>query len=293
MMKTFLKKAYGVMPLKKEVFSLLKTVWHPNEDTYRHLHFHGVFKVKVNNTSSFKIRHYGFFVENEIFWEGLENGHEAISYSLWIKSVKDSKVILDIGANTGVFSLIAKSLNPSAKVYAFEPVKRVFEKLEANNKLNNFDIICLEEAASNFDGEATIYDTNAEHTYSVTVNKNTLSSDANVVETTIKTIRLDTFIEKKGLTNIDLMKIDVETHEPEVLEGMGKYLAKFKPSILIEILDDSVGERVEKLVTDCGYLYFNIDDKAKKVRQVEKITKSDFWNYFLCSPEKAKELKLI
>lgn len=292
-MKTLLKKAVNVMPLKKEAFSLLKTVWHPSENIYRHLHFHGVFNVKVDAKSSFKIRHYGFFIENEIFWEGLENGHEAISYSLWIKSVRNSKIILDIGANTGVFSLIAKAVNPSAEVYAFEPVKRVFEKLESNNKLNNFGIICIEQAASNFDGEATIYDTDSEHTYSVTVNKNVRPDEKNQIETKIKAIRLDTFIENHNLSNIDLMKIDVETHEPEVLEGMGEYLAKFKPSILIEILDDEVGERVEKLVADCGYLYFNIDDKAKSVRQVEKITKSDFWNYFLCSPEKAKELKLI
>lgn len=178
-------------------------------------------------------------------------------------------------------------------VYAFEPVERVFNKLRANSNLNNFDVICIEDAASNFDGEETIYDTNAEHTYSVTVNKNTLSEKVNVLETKINTLRLDTFIKKTGLIKIDLIKIDVETHEPEVLEGMGKFLEEFRMSILLEILDDSIGERVEEMVANCDYLYFNIDDRAGTIRRVDKITKSDFWNYLLCTPEKAEKLGLV
>jgi FkbM family methyltransferase len=292
-MKALIKGAYNAVPLKKELFSLVKNFWHPREDVYKHLHFHGVFEVPVEKDISFLLNHHGFVVENEIFWEGLEKGHESVSYSLWKKLAKDSRVIFDIGANTGVYSLIAKSLNPTSEVYAFEPVKRVFQKLEGNKKLNSFDISCFEEALSNSDGEATIFDTAAEHTYSVTVNKNTTAANAEVIPTKIKIARLDTVIEKFGIKHIDLMKIDVETHEPEVLEGMGRYLKEFNPSILIEILDDAVGEKVEALVKENGYLYFNIDDKAKKLRKVEHITQSDFWNYLLCSPSKAKELELV
>ena len=49
MIKTVLKKAYSAIPLKKEIFSILKKVWRPNEIIYRHLHFHGVFNVKNCN----------------------------------------------------------------------------------------------------------------------------------------------------------------------------------------------------------------------------------------------------
>lgn len=43
------------------------------------------------------------------------------------------------------------------------------------------------------------------------------------------------------------MKIDVETHEPEVLEGVGEYLKKFRPSLLIEILDDEITAKVQNI----------------------------------------------
>lgn len=131
-----------------------------------------------------------------IFWSGLTNGWEKESINLWIQLCKNATTIVDVGANTGIYSLIAKTLNPNAMVFAFEPVSRVYQKLKENIQLNKFDIIALEVALSNSDGTATIYDTDSEHTYSVTVNKNMFSSDTHVLATTIQTIQLDTFIKK-------------------------------------------------------------------------------------------------
>ena len=89
-----------------------------------------------------------------------------------------------------------------------------------------------------------------------------------------------------------MIKIDVETHKAEVLEGFSNYLHKFNPTILIEILNDEVRTNVQKIVSNMGYLYFNIDENAG-IRQVTSITKSDYYNYLLCMPEMAKELSLI
>jgi ribosomal protein L11 methylase PrmA len=99
---------------------------------------------------------------------GIKDGWEKVSTGLWIKLCRESEVIIDIGANTGVYSLIAKTVNPGAKVFAFEPVERVFEKLQGNCRLNNYDIGCFKKAVSNYSGKAKIYDTAGEHIYSVT-----------------------------------------------------------------------------------------------------------------------------
>ena len=117
-----IKKTYDVFPFKRDLFLLLKKFWYPSENVYKHLHFHGIFEVEVGKNVYFKIVHYGFHLENEIFWDGLEKGHESISYSLWKPLAKKSRVIFDIGANTGIYSLIAQSINPNAEVFAFEPV---------------------------------------------------------------------------------------------------------------------------------------------------------------------------
>ncbi len=89
-----------------------------------------------------------------------------------------------------------------------------------------------------------------------------------------------------------MLKIDVETHEPEVLEGLGKYLHIMKPTILIEILTDEVAVRVEAIVRDKGYLYFDIDEKQKP-SLVQHLSKSSFYNYLICQPEVAVKLKLL
>lgn len=292
-MKQLLKNLYKKFPLKKEFFSLLKIFWMPSEGIYKHLHFKGVFKVRLNATRTFLLKHYGFQIENEIFWSGLEGGIEKTSIHLWIMLASRARVIIDVGANTGIYSLVAKTVNPQAQVYAFEPIKRVYEKLCENNELNNFNIACFEEALSNADGEATVFDTDAEHTYSVTVGKNLNPADTAVIPTVIKTIKLDTFVSAAEIKNIDLIKIDVETHEAEVIEGFGEYLEQFKPAILIEILNDEVGENVEKQVRNKGYLYFNINDKSGIVRRTDHIKKSDFFNYLLCNEETARHLEII
>ena len=117
------------------------------------------------------------------------------------------------------------------------------------------------------------------------------SSETNVIESSIETITLDSFIKKNKLSKIDLIKIDVETHEAEVLEGFSEFLSAYKPSMLIEILTDEVGKKVEFLIKDLNYLYFNIDELGS-IRQVKNLNKSDFYNYLFCSPQTADKLNL-
>ena len=288
-MKKILKSIFSLIPFKKNIFQVIRIFPVP-ASVYRHLYFKGVFKVKFDK-HQFLIEHYGFQIENEIFWSGLINGWEKISMQLWIELCKDSDTIIDIGANTGVYSLVAKAINTDAAVYGFEPVKRVFDKFQKNCSLNHFDVTCLEYAASDADGDAVIFDSVAEHVYSVTVNKNT-APDTETIETKIKTKKLSTFIKENKITKIDLIKIDVETHEPEVLEGMEEYLERFQPTFLIEILDDRVGERVQALIKNIDYLYFNIDEVGAPKR-VDKIEKSAYYNYLICKKEVALKLRLI
>ena len=96
---------------------------------------------------------------------------------------------------------------------------------------------------------------------------------------------------KYCVKKIDLIKIDVETHEPEVLEGFSDYLSLYRPNMIIEVLNDEVGEKINKLVDGMNYLFFNIDEN-NGIRKVDKITKSDYYNYLLCNADTAKNLGL-
>ncbi len=291
MIKSVLKGLYGIIPMKREIYSALKIIWKPSEPVYRHLHFKGIINVKVDENRSFKMVHHGFWVENEIFWSGLNGNWERDSLALWMKLCVHADVIFDIGANTGIYSLLAKTIKPTSKVYAFEPVERVFSKLEQNITLNKFDIVPVQKAASDADGTAIIRDMNTEHTYSVTVNAIKEEGDGRDVETVIQIIKLDSFIRENNITKVDLLKIDVETHEPEVMEGFKEFLFRFRPAILIEILNIEVGDRINKVMEGSGYWYYNINEQGG-VKKADKITQSDFYNYLLCTPEMAAKIGL-
>jgi FkbM family methyltransferase len=290
-MKQYVRRLYEGVPLKRELYSVIRRLWVPRESIYRHLHFKGVMTVKVDERHSFKMMHHGYQIENEVFWAGLGGGWEKVSFGLWIALCRRAQVVLDIGANTGIYALIAKSLNPGAVVYAFEPVQRVYDKLLDNVRHNGFDIQCIPAAVSDHDGVAVIYDLPTEHIYSVTVNKDLAPAGTATIPTEVRTVTLDAFFDQAKLAGVDLIKIDVETHEGEVLEGCSRHLGRFRPTLLIEILNDQVGARVERTVEGMDYLYFNIDERSG-TRRVERITRSDYYNYLLCSREVARDLGL-
>ena len=156
-MKKLIKSAYKYFPLKKYLFILIRAVFALPKSITRHLYFIADFSIAVGD-KSFKMRHHGyqFHVETETFWGGIENGWEKESMKIWMALCKDAKVILDIGANTGIFSLVAKTINPGAEIHAFEPLEKVMEKLEYNIRLNQFDIKVSKTALSNYSGKAVI-----------------------------------------------------------------------------------------------------------------------------------------
>ena len=90
-----LKIIYNIIPFKKQFFKL-------SHNIYKHLTFKGIFEVKISSDSKFKIMHYGYYLENEIFWNGINEGFEKESIKLWIKLCSFSNNIIDAGSNTGI-----------------------------------------------------------------------------------------------------------------------------------------------------------------------------------------------
>lgn len=291
-MKNILKLIYNKLPLKKEFFLLAKKFFKFPKPIYQHLYFKDKFSVHIDRKRKFEIIHYGYVIENEIFWNGIFDGWEKYSMRLWKELCEHSNVIFDVGANTGIYSLVAKATNPTSKVYAFEPVERVFEKLKYNVNLNNYDITCVKKAISKDNGKALIYDSATEHTLSVAVNKNISHKPEDTFEVEIDTVKLDTYIKKNDLNKLDLVKIDVETHEVEALLGFKEYIEKFQPTILIEILNDEIAEGISEIISHMNYVYFNIDEN-KGIRKVTTLGKSDYYNFLLCKPSVVENIEIL
>ncbi len=286
-MKQLIKKVYKWMPFKKEIFSVLRKIWTPSERLFKHLYFKGIFSIPVNNNASFKMKHYGYQLETEIFWRRINGNWEKYSLVIWQKLSEKADVVFDIGANTGIYSLLTKTINPKANVQAFEPMPKIFEKLHMNIQINNFDIQCHEIAASDNTGTAMIYDVGAEHDYAASITNRHSFTNA----TEIRTTKLDDFIQSNDILHVDLLKIDVEGHEPEVLSGFSNGLAKFKPSMLIEILTADVANKINIQIDGLGYHIYSIDEE-KGLTRLEEIKVVGGYNFLICQPSIANYLGL-
>ena len=293
-MKAQIKRLYQFLPFKKELFIVLKQFWIPS--FYKRLHFKGPFRISVGENHSFAMHHHNRYgLETEYFWHGLQ-GWESASIEVWAKLCAEAKVILDIGANEGIYSLLSKCLSPRALVIAFEPLPSAFAMLKANVTLNNYDIECEERAVSDFDGKGALFSSSEEYSTEATLDRSSINVYG-LQSWQVDIVKLSTVIESLHLEHIDLIKIDVERAEPGVLKGMGEYLSRFRPSILIEVLNDQIGKEIEDIVRGLNYVYFDINDDSrngpKDIKKVSRICKARCLNYLLLTPEKALEVGLM
>ncbi len=134
-------------------------------------------------------------------------------------SIENGDVVVEVGANVGEFTLMA-SRNAS-KVYSFEPDPNCFFCLNENTReMEHVEVI--PQAASNMNSNQVFY-VSSEDADSSLIQPKIYS---NKIE--ISTVRLDSWMESKGLSGIDFLKIEAEGAEMEVLEGMGNEIKNVK-----------------------------------------------------------------
>ncbi|MBA3648949.1 MAG: FkbM family methyltransferase [Chitinophagales bacterium] len=288
----WLLKTYHILPFKKDICLLLRALPFNHEKYYRDTKFNGIFKTRVDK-EELRLVHYSSTIENEIFWKGIDNGWEKNSIKYWKLLSKQSSVIFDIGANTGIYSLIAAKLNQSAKVYGFEPSKNIYTKFEKNVALNKLkNVHCFYYALSDKNDTAKFYDLENTHTYSASLNREMLKQNSFLKETIVPVKKIATFIQENNLQKIDLMKIDVEMHELEVLAGMENYLRQFKPSILLEVLKQETAIKISQMLENMTYCYFDMNEKNAPVR-LPAINRGSADNILLCQEEVARQIGLL
>ncbi len=247
----------------------------------------------LDEGSQLKVMSYGNTIENELFWLGTK-GWEWHSTILWSSLSAHSIVIFDIGANTGLYSLISAKINPEAVIFAFEPLEKVASRMLTNLSLNNLKVHLNTLALASEDGEGKIF---VNDTISDTFDQASLNavqnSNRSVNAITIKKKKLSTFIREQAITQIDLMKIDVETFEPQVLLGMGTYLREYAPTILIEILNERVAFEVQNLIAGIEYDYYLIDVRKGCKLTTNLIPNKRGNNFLLLNKAKHGELPKV
>jgi FkbM family methyltransferase len=163
------------------------------------------------------------------------------------------KVILDAGANIGLFACWAAQRNPDAAIVAIEPFPRNFDRLMEHVSQNAFGqrIQGLQSALSSSNGTANI-STVAEASQMLRV---TGSQAPGSVEA--PTLTLAAVVEQMPYSSIDLMKMDIEGSEYDVLLSTPPTTFARIRRISLEYHPSPEGRRNKKdlasYLRSCGY----------------------------------------
>lgn len=172
-------------------------------------------------------------IQQQLFWYGV---YEAEAVTTWQQLCKADSVVLDIGANIGYYSLLAAAIAKQGKVYAFEPIPSLQQRIRRNMVLNRFQNIHLvPAAASDRDGKVKMHVAAADN-----IGMSGLRPQENFSGETIEVnaIRIDDWAVKYNIGKIDLVKIDTEGAEWLVLQGMVETLKRYRPAVIIEVMDE-------------------------------------------------------
>ena len=166
------------------------------------------------------------------------------NYQPWVdkwaaEHSKPHTVILDVGANIGSKVLPFSRLHGgNVRVTAFEPVKinqEILVELVRVNKLSNVEI--KKVALSNSNGKMAINFRSSDTDLEAVKGQGQFNeiTKENHGSETVDFVRLDDL----GITNISFIKVDIEGHELEFLEGAEETIRRESPAMVLEIFNST------------------------------------------------------
>ncbi len=215
-------------------------------------------------------------------------------------------VVIDVGANIGLYSIYAALNYPDSAIYAFEPVEPIFRILERNAALySNMHIRPFGYGFSDRETEAPFifypnnsvlsgkhHDIDEDKQIVKVYLRNTYRGEEagtdeeighlvdermQALECTCKLRRLSDFITEQGITSVNLLKVDVEKSELEVLMGIDARHWRMIDQVILEVHDrgDILG-RLESLLRGKGFEVYTEEE--------ERLAASGLYNVFACKP---------
>lgn len=139
----------------------------------------------------------------------------------FVENIQNDWVIIDCGANIGIFSILFAKLAEHGHVYSFEPTSTIAMLREniAYHGLTN--VTTIEAALGNTNGQQV---------------ENIFRIWGNAPEQQqYHFITIDDFVQTAGLAKVDCIKIDVDSFDFEVLQGARETLLQYDPYIMVEL----------------------------------------------------------
>jgi FkbM family methyltransferase len=256
-----LKELRATPPVNLVATHLCRGLFHVNhcpEWVVRHLHRVGSVTATLPTGGRLRLWSRGDdWISNQVFWRGWA-GHEPETTTVFFRLARESAVTIDVGAYVGYYALLAAHANPDGRVIALEPLPAIHARLIRHIALNQIpNVESLMVAAGAREGTATFYHQSHELPTSSSLSQEFMTGVADLQTSQVPIVTIDGLVRDRGISRVDLVKIDTESTEPEVLEGMRGILARDRPWIVCEVLEGrGAEERLAPLLEPHGYRFY-------------------------------------
>lgn len=226
--------------------------------------FRGFYKADIFDCEPFEM----FTVGDDALSQYIlgEKRFEPFSMRTMQRLLKEASCFIDVGANVGVYSMVAAKTNPNVPIFAFEPNPLAYARLTVHVKINSLQdrvhVFPLALAQAN----------GVMHFAWVRKSYGWISSGGGLVgnpaglqdrqATVVISQRLDD-LPVFPAAGKPLMKIDVEGGEAAVFSGMQNFLNKFRPDIILESFVQENCDVITAMTKPLGYRYYWIDEEGK------------------------------
>ena len=190
----------------------------------------------------------------KILWN---KSYEPASLTLWNILSKSMDIVIDIGAHTGIYSIVAAK-DSQCKVISLEPMALNIARLVVNKTYNNLGNINPIAAACSHSAGKILF--NPFRNLEYLTSGNSLESIASDNIHTIETTTIDNLSKHLDKNTKLLVKVDVEGHEHHVLRGALKTITSLRPIFLLECIDKDAGHECTEILNKYEYQYFNINE---------------------------------
>ncbi|HTD40651.1 MAG TPA: FkbM family methyltransferase [Mucilaginibacter sp.] len=213
------------------------------------------------------------YIGHEIIFSG---SYEPLTLNICENLLKQGGVFIDIGANVGLFSIQLSKLT-NVIVYSVEPSFLNFQKLLSNislNKVSNIHPINI--GLSDRDSFGYLINNSPANSGTFRV-VDTVNDNSSYL---IRLCTLSELVKYFGLSEIDLIKIDVEGFEMNVFKGYFNHNLPSPKNIIMEFsgLLEQTGYTVKECYdyfTDLGYEHFTI--AGDKYNLGDILPESNLW----------------
>lgn len=201
----------------------------------------------------------------------------------------ENVVYCDLGANVGMYSLWFSRLNPTGKIFSFEPLPQTLARLKdhvAINQIRNVEVV--PKACSHEVGKISFFVGDGAHEVSSLLSE-WADNGGKSEEISVETTTLDAFF--KDQEGPDFIKMDIEGGGIYALKGCRQTIEKKRPLWLVESHTPEEDRAISEMIYEFDYAAYRLSNR-EWVKEPKSFypNQNGVWGNLILVPQEEKDL---